>query len=126
MAGEEAIGRTITKRDVQMKIIKDMIDKGRDVMNRDDQEAELVKNKYRDLSVMLQNVNKRKEHVDKLNDAILDEVETDQIEKMSRSSDFDIFIDTEVALFEEYLEKCGSLKNEKDEVELDVQRSTIP
>ena len=41
---------------------------------------------------MLQNVNKRKEHVDKLNDAILDEVETDQIEKeMSRSSDFYIF-----------------------------------
>ena len=70
-----------------------MIEKGRDVMNRDDHEAELMKNKYRDLSIMLQNVNKRKEHVDKLNDAILDEVETNQIEKeMSRSSDFDIFI----------------------------------
>ena len=48
MAGEETIGRTITKRDVQMKIIKYMIEKGRDVMNRDDHEAELVKNKYRD------------------------------------------------------------------------------
>ena len=56
------------------------------------------------LGVVLKNIRNKKEHIEKLNEMIIDNIEEERMaEEMENSAELELLIDTEITLMEEYV-----------------------
>ena len=60
--------RTIAKRDAQVKIVNDMINKGKDLMNANTNNDNESNSK---LAMIVKNIKIKRDHIDKLNEVIV-------------------------------------------------------
>ena len=92
--------RTVTKRDGQVKLIKDMMVKGRDIL----EDESRSKNPQRELVALIKNIKSKKMSIDELSENILNTVEEEKMEdEMRQSTELDLMIDTDLEFLESYL-----------------------
>ena len=108
--------RSIAKRNGQMKQIKGLVIKSKEIL--EDEHKSI--NAQKEIIALLKNIRIKKVCIDELNEEILNAIEEEQIDdEIKQSTDLDIFIDTELEILESYLSalnlntKCD--QNEKNE-----------
>ena len=117
--------RTLVKRDGQMKLIKEMVNKGRSIVEGEGRS----KNPEKEIIALVKNIRSKKISIDELNEMILNTVEVEKMEdEMRESMELDIMIDTDLEILEGHLAglKLGRSKNEVAEVpaeEIEENRS---
>ena len=94
--------RTLTKRNGQIKLMKIMLEKGQEIVDN----AELSRNPVKELSALVKNIQSKKTSIDELSEVILNTIEEEEMEdEMKQSSDLDVYVDMELAILTEHLEK---------------------
>ena len=66
----DEITRTMAKRNAQVKVITGLMQKGNELIS----DEVMSEKKCRELAALLKNIRTRKEHLDKLNELIIDEI----------------------------------------------------
>ena len=103
--------RTLLKRDGQVKLIKEMVTKGRSIVE-DDSRAKKPK---KEIIALVKNVRSKKISIDELNENILNTVEEEAMEdEMRQSTELDVMIDTDLEILEEYLAALNLGKSESE------------
>ena len=94
--------RTLTKRNGQIKLMKIMIEKGQEIIGNE----ELSRNPVKELSALVKNIRLKKTSIDELSEVILNTIDEEEMdEEMKQSSDLDVYVDTELDILAEHLEK---------------------
>ena len=94
--------RTLTKRNGQIKLLKTMIEKGQEIIGNE----ELSRNPVKELSALVKNIRLKKTSIDELSEVILNTIDEEEMdEEMKHSSDLDVYVDTELDILAEHLEK---------------------
>ncbi len=110
--------RTLTKRNGQIKLVKTMIKKGQAILGNE----ELNRNRVKELSVLVKNIRLKKTSIDELSEVILNTIDEEEMdEEMKQSSDLDVYVDTELDILAEYLEKKLSFADKP----IDHQQETV-
>ena len=108
--------RTLTKRNGQIKLMKTMIEKGQEIVGNE----ELSRNPVKELSALVKNIRLKKTSIDELSEVILNTIAEEEMdEEMKQSSDLDVYVDTELDILTEHLEKkllvAAGKRNVRDE-----------
>ena len=96
--------------------MKTMIEKGQEIVDNE----ELSRNPVKELSALVKNIRLKKTSIDELSEVILNTIAEEEMdEEMKQSSDLDVYVDTELDILTEYLEKkllvAAGKRNIRDE-----------
>ena len=82
--------------------MKTMIEKGQEIVGNE----ELSRNPVKELSALVKNIRLKKTSIDELSEVILNTIAEEEMdEEMKQSSDLDVYVDTELDILTEHLEK---------------------
>ena len=106
-----AAKRTVVKRDGQVKLIIEMMDKSRQIV----EDPTRSRNPEKELMVLMKNIRHKKTSVDELNEIILNAIDEEEMDgQMRTANDLDLRVDTELEILQEYLENLSIETNKSD------------